>query len=62
MPKHGNEAALLYLKVYPAEALKLVPGIGVMYIFKPDDRVQGKFPFMPPSGSLLRRGDTARCR
>ena len=38
------------------------PGIGVMYIFKPDDRVQGKFPFMPPSGSLPRRGDTVRCR
>ena len=62
MPQHGNKAALFYLKVYPAEALKLVPGIGVMYIFKPYDRVQGKFPFMPPSGSLLRRGDTVRCR
>ena len=34
----------------------------VMYIFKPYDRVQGKFPFMPPSGSLLRRGDRVRCR
>ena len=42
--ENGDEAALVDLKIYPAEAFEFVPGIGEMHLFKADDAHIGFVP------------------
>ncbi len=64
MPQHRHEAPLFDLEVNAPEGLFLLIGIGIVYVFKTDDRQFDtlRSVFISPSGSSRRRADRGRCR